>query len=70
MSTPLVRCGACAREWHSATLAEGLREMDGCPRCGGTLEFSDTAPEAHTGVDAPAAGSETAPHLVLGVPRR
>ena len=51
-------------------MAEGLREMDGCPRCGGTLEFSDTAPAAHTGVDAPAAGSETAPHLVLGVPRR
>lgn len=70
MDIPLVRCSSCEREWHSATMADGLRTIGSCPRCNGTLEFAPEAPPEGTGSRrfTPAAG--TAPHLVLGVPRR
>lgn len=71
MGSPLVRCAGCARVWHSATLADGLRVVGSCPRCGGELEFSADAPSAPVVLSAPTGpGSATAPHLVLGIPRR
>lgn len=56
-------------------MADGLRLLSTCPRCGtGTLVFRDgaeAAPTAGTGAPAtPAERDERAPHLVLGVPRR
>lgn len=72
MDIPLVRCLSCAREWHSATMAEGLRTVGSCPRCNGELEFAPETAEAAAEASArhvvPESG--TAPHLVLGVPRR
>jgi len=72
MDIPLVRCSSCEREWHSPTMAEGLRTVGSCPRCNGALEFAPETPE--TAAEASARRvvpeSETAPHLVLGVPRR
>jgi uncharacterized paraquat-inducible protein A len=69
MASPLVCCLACERTWHSPTMAEGLRALDGCPRCGGELRFAETA---RTRVPERMALScdTTAPHLVLGAPRR
>lgn len=64
---PLVSCSACARVWHSPVLADGLREIGCCPRCGGTLAWSETAGSVTTTV---LADPDIAPHLVLGVPRR
>jgi hypothetical protein len=53
-------------------MADGLRVIGRCPKCSGRLEFAD---EARAGAPAsePAAASParaSAPHLVLGVPRR
>jgi hypothetical protein len=51
-------------------MAEGLRLVGVCPRCGGTLEFADAdAPNAPAAAQA-GSESEVAPHLVLGIPRR
>ena len=52
-------------------MADGLRALGSCPKCGGELRFAAPAPVA---ADAPAAApsqpaDERAPHLVLGVPR-
>lgn len=69
MDTPLVTCAACERAWHSAAMAEGLRHVGKCPRCGGHLRFAEAAPELSAERDTEPA-SATAPHLVLGVPRR
>ncbi len=70
MVSPLVCCLSCERTWHSATMAEGLRALDGCPRCRGELRFSDAAP-APVAADRMAVSlDDTAPHLVLGAPRR
>ena len=64
---PLVSCRACSRTWHSVTMADGLRLVGSCPRCGGELVFAqDAAPEP--GDVAPEA-RDVAPHLVLGTPR-
>ncbi len=62
------RCTSCEREWHSATMIDGLRMMSGCLRCGGQIEFApDVAPApAHDAV----ADRDVQPHLVLGIPRR
>lgn len=51
-------------------MAEGLRLLGACPRCGGSLEFADDA-SGSAGRAAPA-GSDAAvaPHLVLGMPQR
>jgi hypothetical protein len=66
--TPAVRCLACAFEWHSALMADGLRLLGSCAKCGGELQFAEAAP----GGEAPTvpAADLRAPHLVLGVPRR
>jgi hypothetical protein len=54
-------------------MADGLRLVGSCPRCGGTLVFADAAPDpAPDALTEPAAQEQpaVAPHLVLGVPRR
>ena len=68
-----MQCAGCDRAWHSPTMAEGLREVGSCPRCGGELVFAGAEPEPivverDPGQAAPA--DAVAPHLVLGVPRR
>jgi hypothetical protein len=68
---PAVTCTSCERAWNSAAMAEGLRLLGACPRCGGTLTFtadeSGAAPEQRIErADSPA----LAPHLVMGIPRR
>ncbi|HVW17665.1 MAG TPA: hypothetical protein VHB30_05405 [Solirubrobacteraceae bacterium] len=67
-TTPAVSCLACGRAWNSGAMADGLRLLGSCPRCGGALAFRDDAP-----ADAPGPGDADAalePHLVLGIPRR
>ncbi len=65
---PAVHCLGCQFEWHSPAMADGLRLLGSCPKCGGELEFAASEPARET------AGSPKmdarAPHLVLGVPRR
>jgi hypothetical protein len=70
MDKTLVSCGSCERTWHSQTMADGLRLVGCCPRCGGELTWLQDA--AAPRVDAPATGegAGVAPHLVLGLPRR
>jgi hypothetical protein len=54
-------------------MADGLRLVGKCPRCGGELRFADDADAA---ADAAATAAEAAPvpaeppHLVLGIPHR
>jgi hypothetical protein len=68
--SPAVKCGDCGRTWNSPSLAEGLRLLGACPRCGGTLEFRDEA-ESAAGPATPVEGrAPVEPHLVLGIPRR
>jgi hypothetical protein len=69
MTVPAVRCSSCAFAWNSAAMAEGLRLIGSCPKCGGDLEFRENVLEAEA---APATDQEgrLAPHLVLGIPRR
>ena len=46
-------------------MADGLRLLGSCPKCGGELEF-------HAPASAPASftdHSATDPHMVLGIPR-
>jgi hypothetical protein len=68
---PAVSCHDCGRSWNSPSLAEGLRLLGTCPRCGGELAFRD-APETES--PDPVSRSEgrapVEPHLVLGIPRR
>jgi hypothetical protein len=60
------RCIECAFEWRSAAMAEGLRVLGACPRCGGGLEFAgDAAP-----VTEEPEVQDMDPARVLGVPRR
>ena len=63
---PAARCTDCAFEWRSAAMAEGLRLIGACPRCGGALEFAAQAGMATAEPDVP----DVAPARVLGVPRR
>jgi hypothetical protein len=65
--TPAVSCSGCGFAWNSATMAEGLRLLGSCPKCGGVLEFGSRAPEPPR---AARFDSDKAPHLVLGIPRR
>jgi hypothetical protein len=66
---PAVACTACAFAWHSAAMAEGLRLLGSCPRCGGALRFAGAAAEvAMAAAPAPAPASPE-PHLALGLPR-
>jgi len=65
-----VSCHDCGRTWNSPSLAEGLRLLGSCPRCGGELSFRDQAEES-PGPDTPPEGNAAVePHLVLGIPRR
>jgi hypothetical protein len=55
-------------------MAEGLRLLGSCPKCDSDLEFRELD-EARFEIPEPAmepalAAGETAPHLVLGIPRR
>jgi hypothetical protein len=66
---PAARCTACGFTWNSAAMADGLRLIGSCPKCDGALEFNaDAEPERR--FDAGSAARPTAPHLVLGIPRR
>ena len=64
---PAVSCTDCGFHWNSTTMAEGLRLLGSCPKCGGVLHFRD-----HTPVRARefVAAADVAPHLVLGLPRK
>ena len=71
--SPAVRCSGCEFKWNSPAMAEGLRLLGSCPKCSGELVFAGDA----TPAPAPAQAEErfatprsTAPHLVLGIPRR
>lgn len=71
---PLVRCSGCGFSWNSAAMAEGLRLLGSCPKCDSDLEFRQVD-EARFEIPEPAmepvlTAGETAPHLVLGIPRR
>ncbi len=63
---PRVRCSGCGFAWNSAAMAEGLRLLGSCPKCGGPLQFRNDAPESVRAARVDA----QAPHLVLGIPRR
>lgn len=69
-NVPAVSCSGCERSWNSASMVEGLRLLDGCPRCGGALRFAEPAPDPSP-LDQmpPEAAVAIAPHLVLGIPR-
>ena len=65
--TPAVSCTGCGFAWNSAAMADGLRLLGSCPKCGGELSFRTEA------VETPRAArfdEAQAPHLVLGIPRR
>ena len=66
---PAVRCSGCGFGWNSAAMAEGLRLLGSCPKCGGELVFRAAAPEPPT-MERTASADAAAPHLVLGIPRR
>ena len=65
--SPAVSCSECGYAWNSATMAEGLRLLGSCPKCGGSLSFRTEAPKAPM---ASRFDDAQAPHLVLGIPRR
>ncbi len=65
--SPAVSCSGCGFAWNSATMAEGLRLLGSCPKCGGALAFR--AEPAATPTASRFDGAQ-APHLVLGIPRR
>ncbi|HEX2086243.1 MAG TPA: hypothetical protein VHF89_11210 [Solirubrobacteraceae bacterium] len=69
--SPAVSCSGCGFAWNSAAMAEGLRLLGSCPKCGGALIFSLDAPEPPRAerVEKPARSGDQ-PHLVLGIPRR
>lgn len=67
-SAPAVQCRDCGYAWHSPAMADGLRLLGSCPKCGGSLMFGHAEP-ASEAPPAPVADAR-APHLVLGVPRR
>jgi hypothetical protein len=69
---PAVHCVACAYEWRSEAMADGLRLIGSCPRCGGELAFAapasvavprDTPAQIAADVDGRPA------HMILGMPR-
>lgn len=66
---PAARCSGCGFAWNSTAMADGLRALGSCPKCGGELHFRDSALHDDQFDAVPAAG-RTAPHLVLGIPRR
>lgn len=69
---PAVTCSACGFAWNSPAMVEGLRILGACSRCGGELSFHDAMPRNGVEADISAIriAPSTAPHLVLGLPRR
>jgi hypothetical protein len=71
-ASPAVHCVACEREWHSEAMADGLRLIGSCPRCGGELAFAEPA-TVLVHADTPeqlAADADGRPaHMILGMPR-
>jgi hypothetical protein len=52
-------------------MAEGLRLLGQCPRCGGELTFAaEGAPASAMSRLSPETAVSMAPHLVMGIPRR
>ena len=68
-SAPAVSCTDCGFAWNSTTMAEGLRLLGSCPKCGGGLRFRRSVAEAKPAPRAERAPA-IAPHLVLGLPRK
>ena len=69
--TPAVSCSGCGFRWNSDAMAEGLRLLGSCPKCGGALLFRTGEPEPPRASRTEARSSDAvAPHLVLGIPRR
>ena len=66
---PAVSCTSCNFAWNSAAMAEGLRLLGSCPKCGGELSFAGETPRAER-FDRPMFAVAAEPHLVLGIPRR
>jgi len=64
-----VTCSGCGFHWNSDAMAEGLRLLGSCPKCGGGLVFNSDGPAPPT-VERAARQEDAAPHLVLGIPRR
>jgi hypothetical protein len=50
-------------------MADGLRALGACPKCGGELIFED-ARRTEDRFESHSDRGRTAPHLVLGIPRR
>lgn len=67
---PAVICSSCERRWNSASMAEGLRLLGNCPRCGGELVFAADVEAPPVAAAAPQDAVVLAPHLVLGLPQR
>ena len=73
---PLVSCSGCGFSWNSATMAEGLRLLGSCPKCDSELVFREVDPRedrfasSEPMLDPAGVAAVTAPHLVLGIPRR
>jgi hypothetical protein len=67
---PAVTCDGCGFAWNSPAMADGLRALGQCPKCAGALVFAAVPAPGDVRVAAPAARVPTAPHLVLGIPRR
>jgi len=67
---PAVACGDCGFHWNSTTMAEGLRLLGSCPRCGGVLTFRDDEPQMDARAIDRRETADVAPHLVLGLPRK
>ena len=70
---PAVSCSSCEFKWNSSAMAEGLRVLGSCPKCSGELVFAaDAVSAAHATEVAErfVPAGVTAPHLVLGIPRR
>jgi len=50
-------------------MADNLRTIGCCPRCGATLRWTQESTAADASACAGSADLTIAPHLVLGVPR-
>jgi hypothetical protein len=64
---PAVACLECDFSWRSPAMAEGLRLLGSCPRCGGELRFAGDAVAPLSGDQVTVPADE--PHLALGLPR-
>jgi hypothetical protein len=51
-------------------MAEGLKLLGSCPKCGGGLEFRSESVDIDRASPVLDRSGRLAPHLVLGIPRR